>query len=223
MRKWSFRSCCLASLLILTGCFGSRQRALDRKWPGYKRVAFNSDALIPVGVGEIIKKNKDTLKGYIKMLTDYYAVPAPGLRDVTKINDVSLLPFGKEEKTDIIKVDLEDIDFVRIRLARDTAPTDYMPLRSEMWQMLGRKGRTSVCYQVWTDLYTKGSFFYEMFLVTGNKLTEIPITGANSGPFHPRYKYIVDFINKRYGEHMTVKDFGSRKDMVNYLLDKENQ
>ena len=220
MHKWSFRSCCLAILLILTGCFGSRQRALDRKWPGYKRVTLNSDALISVGVGEIIKKNKDTLKGYIKMLTDYYC--NEGQNDMTRIYDVSLLPFGKEEKTDIIKVYLKDIDFVRIRLARDTVPIDYMPIQYEMWQMLGRKGRTSVCYQVWTGLHARGALYYGMFLVTGNKLTEIPITGANSGPLHPRYKYIVDFINKRYGEHKTVKDFGSRKDMVNYLLDREN-
>ncbi|HMI60327.1 MAG TPA: hypothetical protein VK518_05445 [Puia sp.] len=174
----------------------------------------SSEPITYVRVGYLVKKNNDTLRGYIKMVLSYY--------EGQTIKDVPLLPFDKTDKKDIINVDLDEIDHVRISSPKGTTSEDYMPVRSAMWQILGRKGQISVCTQTWGTIrpYT---YYQEMVLVSGKKLIEIPINPSNSGAYHPRFSYLVQFINKRYGRNFTTKSFKGRDDMVSYILDNENE
>ena len=212
-----FKRFLILYLLFCTGCINSPQIKLNRKWPDYKRPFSAAGVTDGVRVGYIVRKQGDTLRGYVNMKTFYY--------DKETINEVPLLPFDKNEKKDIINVALDDIDFVRIYSPRKTIAEDYMPVRSAMWYLLGRKGRVSVCYQRWGLLHTgyHNDYYETAVLVSGQQVTDIPINPSNSTAYHPRYLYYVEFINKRFGKNFTTKDFNKDKTaMVNYILDQEN-
>jgi len=91
------------------------------------------------------------------------------------IKDALLLPFDKGGESDIIKVDLDDIDVVRLKSPRDSSSIDYMPIKGAMWQILGRKGQVRVCYIQWNENYSKYAVTQEGLLVIGKKLIEFPI------------------------------------------------
>src|SRR5450432_1766580 len=155
------------TLVFLTSCFLSEQRKWDYMWPA--KYGFGSPfQLASVLEGYTLKKTGDTLRGYIKMVT---------LNDHSyKVTDVPLLPFNKKDKTDIIKVPLEDIDYVRIQSTHHGSASDYMPIGAAMWQILAEKGRIRVCYQPWQRYNTYGDDTYlpdaEMKLVSEKEVIE---------------------------------------------------
>ena len=203
------------SLLQITGCFiNPAQRKLDNKWPDHKVSGFTPEEIAAVNEGYILKKNGDTLKGYIKMVINYD-------RGQT-MNDVPLLPFNERGENDIIRVALDDIDYVRLKSPRDSTTTDYMPIHGLMWRLEGRKGQVSMCSIILGENYSKSAWSEEWLLVIGNKLVDIPLTAGNSGVWHPNFAYLLQFINKRYGENFDKKHFKGKQDMVNYILDREN-
>ena len=218
MTKPCFNNCWIALILIFSSCIPSRQARLNRVWPvHYRFFSVSVEALAGVQAGYIVRKKGDTLRGYMRLVTSY--------DDKQTIKEVPLLPFDKNEKKDIIRVGLDDIDFVRIYSPRKTIAEDYMPVRSAMWLVLGRKGRVNVCYQRW-GLYHTGyhtDYYETAVLVSGQQVTNIPINPSNSTIYHPRYLYYVQFINKRYGKNFTTKDFNKDKTaMIKYILDQEN-
>jgi hypothetical protein len=148
------------------------------------------------------------------MVTDYY------LDQTTKY--VQLLPLDKKGKKDIIKVNLDDIDFVRIKYPGDSSTADYMPVRNAMWPIVGRKGQVRVCLISFSDDRDQNVSDPRAVLVLGKALINIPVTAKNSGVWHSRYLYLLQFINKRYGENFDKKHFKGKMDMFNYILDREN-
>ncbi len=201
-----FRNVWVVALLTLTGCFiNARENKLKYKWPDHKLIGANAEQIAAVMEGYILKKDGDTLKGYIKMVINYY-------RGQT-IKDVPLLPFDKQGETNIVRVDLDDIDYVRLKSARDSSTADFMPIKGAMWRMLGRIGQVSVCYIDWNENYSNSAVPEEGLLIIGKKLIQFPIA-VN--------KYFHEFINKRYNENFDKNHFKGRTDMVNYILDREN-
>src|ERR1700688_3834560 len=96
-------NCWLIVLLIFSNCKFLEQRKsqgkLNKIWP--KKYSSTSPLwLASVGEGYVLKKNNDTLKGYIKMPAFY--------NDGEKLNFVPLLPFNKTQEEDIIETKLED-------------------------------------------------------------------------------------------------------------------
>lgn len=200
---------CFFFPLFFSDC-NTPERKLNRMWPD-KHSGTSAD-LASVTVGFIITKSTDTLRGYIKIQTVYYYGD--------KLLYIPLLPFNKTKKADIIKVKLEDIDYVRVNFPQKKGTSDYMPIQSTMWLILGSKNQIRLCYQNWGD-YFFGNNWDEMILISGSEISEIPI--SNSSIFHPRSYFILEFINKRYSEHFKQEDFKDEKAMEDYILDKENK
>lgn len=202
-------------LLQITGCFiNPAQGKLNNKWPDHKELGFTPEQIAAVNEGCILKKDGDTLKGYIKMIINYD-------RGQT-INDVPLLPFNGRGENDIIRVGLDSIDYVRLKSPRNNTTTDYMPIHGAMWRLEGRKDQVSVCSIILGENYSKSAWSEEWLLVVGNKLVDIPLNASNSGVWHPHYAYLLQFINKRYGEKFDKSHFKGKQDMIDYILDREN-
>jgi hypothetical protein len=197
------------SLAILTGCFLSEQRRLDHMWPA--KYEFGSPfQLASVQEGYILTKTGDTLRGYIKMVTLNY--------HFDKVADVPLLPFNKKGETDIIKVPLEDIDYVRIRLTHHAIAEDYMPIGPAMWHILAEKDQIRVCHQPWQNRSNDDVWeAEELILVSGKERIEIPL----SGPISSSTMAIRQFINNRYGKQFKKADFKSDQDMFTYIAEEE--
>ena len=209
-------NCWLIILLIFSNCKfleqRQSQRKLDKIWPT-KYSSTSPLWLANVGKGYVLKKNNDTLKGYIKLPAFY--------NDGEKLNFVPLLPFNKTKKEDILETKLEDIDWVRIKWSFYTDTFDYIPIKSVMWRILYRRDQIKVCYQEFEtgefvdDGYSKN----EMMLVSGKDTAEFPILETNI--LHKRKYFIMQFINKRYKQNFNEKDFKDENAMINYIFDKE--
>src|ERR1700733_8806200 len=214
MIKLSLKSNRLLVIVIFSGCFLTHQGTLDRMWP-VKYGLGTPQQLTAVAEGFILKKDNDTVKGYIRMVIHYYSGET--------IENVPLLPFHKKEKADIIEVKLGDIDFVRVKWYAHKKTFDFMPIRSTMWLIVGRKDQVRVCSQSW-DKYTDEISYAntdELALVEGNDIIAIPIAGANI--LNPRTLYIRHFIHKRYGQHFTRNELKTEKELIDYILDQESK
>ncbi len=200
-------------VLLCTGCINSRQIQLNQVWPVHYRFFTSvSKDLAAVLKGYIVRKNGDTLRGYVKMQTNY--------DEGETISEVPLLPFDKKREIDILHISISDIDLVRIYSPRGTAFEDYMPVGSAMWLLLGRKGQVSLCCQVWGKPYwdDPNNHYNEAALVSGQQVTKISM-----GPVGFDRGGLVKFINKRYDKHFTTKYFNRKKSaIIKYILDQEN-
>lgn len=208
----------IQSIMVFYGCVAPS--GLDKKWPDYKHLRRIGDGTVyylsaPVREGYIFTKNKDTLKGYIKIF-NYNKLHSHLLY-------FPLLPFNKTKATDIIDVKLEDIDFIRVKRPNSNDSEDYGLVDSNTWLLIGRKNQIKIYYQQWWNTDVDGILFIwiEMILVSEKERTEIP-TRALIGS-HPRWYYLLQFINKRYGQDFKQEDFKDEKAMIGYILDKENQ
>ena len=199
----------LASLLIFASCWP--QKKLDRKWPIHKGLKMTPYDDADVEQGFVLKKNGDTVRGYLKMVILY---PEGG-----KFDHVPVLPYGKTQAADIINVPLSEIDYARIGFtwpqARDTI--DYMPVGDAMWHVLGRKGDAGICQGV----YVEGPFWgdrlhvdFPMALVVGGKILTIPTKPS-------QYRALLLFANNRYHKDLAPKKYKDKKDLIDYILDKE--
>jgi hypothetical protein len=161
--------------------------------------------------GFVIEKNGDTIRGLLKMVTIY---PEGG-----KFDHVPVLPYDKTQATDIINIPLSEIDYAQIGNVWPHAgdSTDFMPVNDAMWYVLGRKGNASICQ----GNYVEGPFWGDrlhwdvpMALVVGAKIVNIP-------PKPSQFRSLLLFANRRYGQHLSEKDFKNKKALINYILNKE--
>jgi hypothetical protein len=196
-------------LLFFSAC--GPQKKMNRIWPVHKGLQMTPYDDADVERGFVLKKNGDTLRGYLKMVILY---PAGG-----KFDHVPVLPFGKTQAADIINVPLSEIDYARIGnnwpYQHDT--TDYMPVGDAMWRILGRKANASICQGV----YVEGAFWgdrshvdFPMALVVGQKIVTIPTKPS-------QYRSLLLFANQRYLQHLASKDFKHTKDLIDYILDRK--
>jgi hypothetical protein len=191
---------------------------ISEKWPKHHRISHLFDP--PAGSasedyivteGYILTKNNDTLKGYIK-------IPFHNTRFEKPSKPIPFLPFNKTKATDIINVKLDSINYIRIKQAQSTDSADFIPFKSSIWLLVGRKNNIAIYYRGWRQyIYdTENSYQYEtngaqLILISEKNTTNMPILK------------ILQFINKRYGQHFSKKDFKDGKAMINYILDKENE
>jgi hypothetical protein len=200
---------CLTSLLVLPAC--GPQNKLNRTWPIHRGLNMTPYDYANVEHGFVLKKNGDTVRGYLKMVVDY--------PDGGSFDHVPVLPYGKTQAADIINIPLLQIDYAQIGNtwphARDT--TDFMPVNDAMWHVLGRKGNASICQ----GLYIEGPFWGDQLhyrapiaLIVGGKITAIP---TKISP----YRSLFLFANQRYNQPLAHKDFKQTKDLIDYILNKE--
>jgi hypothetical protein len=197
--------------LISCGIFG-RQAKLDRSWP--VKYGFGTTlSLTPTREGYIVKNDSDTQKGYIKMATLYEL-------NYT-ITDVPVLPFNKTDKSDIINVKLEDIDFVRIKKSLNSPATeDYMPIESAMWQILGGNDKARVCYRALESNAVRAKnvqYTNQLALLADGYI--IPMRAHSDN----RSAVLLEFINERYGQDFQKKDFINEKAMIDLILKNEQR
>jgi hypothetical protein len=208
--------CRLSGLLLLTGCgIFSKQARLDRSWP-VTYPLFSQMSLIPVRQAVIIKKNNDTLRGYVRM-----AVNGEYTNDTLK--NIPFLPFTKKSKDDLIIVDIKDIDFLRIQIGlNDTATQDYRPLNSRMWQILGRNDRASLYYRKVLNKYGstgQDAYFEYLVLLKDNWLIGLPPNQIS--PFAKPTGILRQFIRERYDENLQSDEFKTEKALIDHILANE--
>ncbi len=184
-------------------------------WPVKYRL-FSDLSLIPVRQAVIIKKNNDTLRGYVRM-----AVNGEFTNDTLK--NVPCLPFTKKSKDDLIIVDIKDIDFVRIQISlNDTATQDYMPVNSRMWQTLGRNDRAILYYRKVLNKYGstgQNAYVEYLCLLKDNWLIELPPNPST--PFNKPTGILSEFIRDRYDEQLQSDEFKTEKAMIDHILANE--
>ena len=83
-----------AAALFFGGC-NSPERQLTRMWP--EKRPFLSTAVVAKGI--LFTKSGDTLRGYIKVDSDY------------PLDHISMLPFNKTSRADIVEVQTDRIDY----------------------------------------------------------------------------------------------------------------
>lgn len=205
--------------LFFSNC-NTAERKLNRMWPGKKSFLSASQ----VREGFILTRNNDTLKGYINISTD------------GPLDNVSLLPFNKTKRSDIINVKPGDIDFVRMKFPSEADSTDYMPIpikplkgnqvktspdKSLMYQILGTKNQWRLCYYEWGDGDSDGNMSYhgELVLVT-KKDSIVSLQSGMPGAQKPS-RFLLQFINERYSQHFKKEDFKDVKAKIDYVLGQE--
>jgi hypothetical protein len=190
----------LSSLLI---------HAQDRPWPDHyvNKAMANS----PVRKGFIVLASGDTLKGLIKVFA----------------NNPFYYPVLDTNSNRIQKADLRDIVMMRIyddsrnatmRIFYDSPPyVDYIKLRGtwNLWRLDGKK---------------KDAAIYDDVL-TGSKNHLILVTPKEKIIIYKGGIWYLDdnidlllirFMNQRYKTDVRVQDFTSTKNILFYILDKEN-
>jgi hypothetical protein len=207
----------ILGFFLLTGC--AAQWRLDHSWPE-KYGAFSDLTYASVGKGYILKKSGDTLKGYIKMVTDL-------VQDDTATY-IPLLPYNKKSKTGIVNVKTSDIDYVRLKInLKDTFSVDYTPIYDRMWEMLGRNDRVMICYRKIQNRVTlyDGSlptYTEQLFLLKGGWMIAIPPRTVNFS-FNPTHvSALWSFISGRYDrDELETIHFKNEAEMISYILKEE--
>lgn len=168
-----------------------------------------------IGVGYIIKKDNDTLNGYIKMLQYNKNEPSSYY--------IPIMPFGKEKANEIINVDRKDIDriIVNVKLPdTNSNSNEYVNLYdTDMWILLGKNGAVGIYYNFWhiSSRHSKE----EIILVT--KKSKTLIYNSNALGIYNGRKVFLRFINKNYKLNLGQNNFKDEKEMMNYILNKENK
>ncbi len=221
MSKLHFKNWWLLSAFIFLGC-NSPERKLNSLWPGKKN--FLSPALVREGY--ILTKNNDTLKGYIN-------VDAEG-----PLDHVALLPSGKTKRADIISVKPGGIDYLRMKFPSEKDSTDFMPIPIKplkgkqvkpspdkflLYQILGRKNQMRLCYYEWGSGDADGNTNYMGELILVLQKDSIKILRIGTVGVEKTSRFLLQFINKRYGQHFKKTDLKDVKARIDYILDRENE
>jgi hypothetical protein len=151
-----------------------------------------------------VLRNNDTLKGYIKLLpiTSSYPILDTGTNKVKDVyfNDISLmrvnahLPYGYGVFTDFVNLNY----------------------RHFLWRLIGKKNKVAI----YDNVLKSG--IIKMILVIPNK--RIWLYSGLTWFFHNgKMDYLlIRFINKRYKTSFKEEDFRATKDMIQFILDRED-
>ena len=192
-------------LAILSTCsYGQEVTAQRRPWPinyGYTPMRRSSPLK-----GFIVLTNGDTLKGYIKVFAFYAYYP--------------ILDTGTNKVQDIY---FSDIGSMRVYFNSpyNNGPQgyiDYVNLgdRHFLWRLDGKKKNVAI----YDDMLRLG--MHHLIMVT----PKVRITLYKGRQWFEYYDKIdpllIRFINERYKTGVSMGNFKSRKDIIDYILDKES-
>jgi hypothetical protein len=171
----------------------------------------------PVEKGFVALKNNDTIFGLIKI---NFTIPLP------------VLPNGKKAAGDIIRYDGHEINYFRVyndSVTNTQCYLDFVPLpipynscqALHIWRLLGKKNDISIF-----DLFAYGynnpnkiAYLYKTILFSKNNYIKL----YTWYPFRGIRGSLERFINRRYKTSVHKKDFKTIREMINYILDKENE
>jgi hypothetical protein len=202
-------------VLLLQGCGEAQRYAQEhlKEWPIVQETTNTFGHIyndVAVRQGYILLKSGDTLGGRMKVLPY-----AHGIFDF-----IPLLPPGKQERKDIMVVEKETIDYVRIypdSLRTDSSVTDFINLEGkDLWRLLAKKNDVGIYDNFFPGI--SRPFGEEMILFEKNKKTRIFHNAFYNEEVLP---LLVKFINRRYRSHVTEADFEDARAMIRYILDKE--
>jgi hypothetical protein len=189
-------------LVLLSVCC----RAQEIKWPIHYRTW--TDQLAPVKKGYIIlnNNNKDTLRGYVKLLP--YTLFYP------------ILDAGTKKVRDVYIEDIESMRLFGSSLA-DRQFDEYFNLhyRGDMpWRLDGERKNVAIY-----DDAIKSGAVHRIILVKNSGIMKL----RSGVSFLLHEKEIEDVllgvINKRYHKHFEQENFNSAREMINYILDHESR
>jgi hypothetical protein len=192
-------------LAILSTCsYGQEVSAQGRSWPvnyGYTPMRRS-----PPLKGFIVLHSGDTLKGYIKVFAfyDFYPILDTG---TNKVQDVYFSDIGS------MRIYNNGPDDYRFK-----GYTDYVNFgdRHFLWRLDGKKKDVAI----YDDILHMG--MHHLIMVT----PKARITLYKGRQWFSDYDKIdpllVRFINERYKTGVSVGNFKSREDIIDYILDKES-
>jgi hypothetical protein len=188
-------------LAILSTCsYGQEVTAQGRPWPvnyGYTPMRRS-----PPLKGFIVLTSGDTLKGYLKVFAfhDFYPI----------------LDTGTNQVQDIY---FPDIASMRIYNSAPQGPyIDYVNLGDKhfLWRLDGRQKDVAI----YDDMLHMG--MHHLIMVTPKARITI-YKGRQWFEYYDKIvPLLVRFINDRYNTGVSVGDFKSREDIIDYILDQEN-
>lgn len=177
----------------------STARTQERRWPIHYGRHIYDDARVVKGF--LLLKNGDTLRGWIKLLPYGLAYPLwPG------------------EGSEVSEIELRNIRYIRLEIPfMKDDHTDLVNLgyKRFLWRRDGQKGNAAI-YD--NELGANGTM---MILVNGEKIVKLYhkmswiLHGGNTD------RMVVRFIDKRYKLSMRTKDFQTRQEMIDTILDRE--
>jgi len=213
----------LLALLLFTGIASFSQtptRPMFGPTGRDNRVRLYKVFALPIQIkierGFIVTKKADTLRGYIAI---------NGFIVSDKVEQVAILPFGKQDHSDIQQIKMDAIDYVVIQPARSAYPKKeyrYAPVGSAMWNLVGQNPRVRICMKdrINIDDYGFRQRDFAMIMFSDTVRVDIPFPpGYNLRP--DRY-YLGKFIHQRYGVEYSRSQL-RQQDPVQIILDKENQ
>ena len=138
-----------------------------------------------------------------------------------------MLPFGKKNEEDIIKIPKKNI--AAIRLYNDTTQNwngpyeDYVNLDNTdlLWKPYAAKGACTIyhCQDIGFGIED-----VEMMLTTPKDTLYMGKTAFSERKPYPRLNnLLLRFLRRRYHQHFKKKDFKDAPAIAEYILDKENE
>jgi hypothetical protein len=193
-------------LVVFSGCLPKRS-ALQKEWPvGYYPTQWRA----PVQMGEIVRDNNDTLKGYIKVIMTRDFLP--------------IIPDGRIwADTSVINVKSKDITYMR--LYEDTTRehrhfSEYIRKDDRhLWRLVAQKKEAAIYDNF---LERAGGWKNKMVLVTPGKTVLLYNWPAFMLHFGNKRPLLKRFIYRRYKVRLPKSDLSTSGDLINYILKKEN-
>src|SRR5579859_537505 len=177
---------------------------------------FGISRAIPIKQGYIVTKMADTLWGYIDM----------NKFDISeKLRQVAILPFGKQNRSDIRIVQLDSIDYISTKPQQlaDSGRQEYMPVDGAMWRLVGRSACVRICgrYGILNSDNSYDLIVNEaMVMFSCNHRIEIPVAGYLS--LHSDLYFFAKFVRQRYGTNIAPRDL-KHKDPIQVILARSEE
>ena len=196
-----------------------RSLPVNHVWPlGFSK---KRSHYIPVKPGIIILNNNDTIKGLINFLFDLH-----------RTMYVKILPDNSSGRINEWKPFFPNSSITHIRifkepLNQEECVTDFYNLSNKYnlenyWRMLGKRNNISI-YDNFRynngDYNSDNAFLTKMVLTNYNQC----LTLYQWRPFNSTKGSLKRFINKRYKANVHKSDFKTIRQMIDYILDKENE
>lgn len=179
--------------------------------PGYIAASPSSTIVYykhPMGAFFILNRHTDTLKGYI-FLSDrpfFQFYPLPHTLDVRYLN-----------------IQWDSVGYMKLYDDSINCKAHFRILEriddKGLWRLVGKKSKVSI----YDGALVKGACPGSMLLVTPDATVKI-FHWANYFILHFGHArpLVLKFINHRYAVRLHEKDFTSKQEMIDYILNKEN-
>jgi hypothetical protein len=204
--RTSSKNCLIIFLLTL---FQQTVSAQVKRWPvNYGSKSMNT---APVRKGFIVLASGDTLKGYIKVFPEgagFYPILDTVSNEVQKVIVANIA---------MLRIYDESL-FITIRISYDRPPyVDYinMPNSFYLWRLDGRRKDVAIC-----DDVLKGGRINNLILVTPTERILL-FKGGYWFLDHNIDVVLIGFINGRYKTGVSIANFTTTEDIIDYILDKE--